>query len=46
MVLGFCNGGIRDPLDELPGWGLVCGVRSVAGGGFALHDFSLYLNVA
>eukprot|EP00795_Rhopilema_esculentum_P005169 gene5169-300_t len=42
---------ILAPLDGLPGWGLVYGILwvgcgSVAGGGIALHGFSLYLNVA
>ena len=48
MVLESCDGEIWVPL---PGWGLVCGALrvgggSMAGGGFALHGFSSYLNVA
>ena len=51
MVPESCNGEIRVPLAGRPGWGLVCSDMrvaggSMAGGGFALHGFSLYLNVA
>ena len=51
VALESCDGEIWVPLAGLPGWGLVCGALrvgggSMAGGGFALHGFSSYLNVA